>query len=119
MLLDSHVESGCLRHSDSEWSSPSFIILKPDPTVLPQWVNDFRKLNLNMIANNHPLPCIDEILKDCAKGKFFGKIDMTNAFFQMQVHPDDMKYLTIHTPWGKYEWMVMPMGVRNAPAVHQ
>jgi len=109
-LLDSHVESGRLRHSDSEWSSPSFIIPKPDPTVLPRWVNDFRKLNLNTIADNHPLPRIDEILKDCAKGKFFGKIDMTNAFFQTRVHPDDMKYLAIHTPWGKYEWTVMPMG---------
>lgn len=118
-LLDSHVDSGRLRHSDSKWSSPSFIIPKADPTVLPRWVNDFRKLNANTIVDNHPLPRIDEILKDCAKGKIFGKIDMTNAFFQTRVHPDDMKYLVIHTPWGKYEWPVMPMGVRNAPAMHQ
>lgn len=44
---------------------------------------------------------------------------MTNAFFQTCVHLDDMKYLAVHTPFGKYEWTVMPMGVRNAPAVHQ
>jgi hypothetical protein len=44
---------------------------------------------------------------------------MTNAFFQTCVHPDDMKYLAVHTPFGKYEWTVMPMGVCNAPAVHQ
>jgi len=118
-LLDSHLASGRLRPSESEFSSPAFIIPKADPSALPRWVNDFRLLNLNTVADNHPLPRIDEILKDCAKGKFFGKIDMTNAFFQTRVHPDDMKYLAVHTPFGKYEWTVMPMGVRNAPAVHQ
>jgi hypothetical protein len=118
-LIDSHIASGRLRPSESEFSSPAFIIPKADPNVLPRWVNDFRLLNLNTVADNHPLPRIDEILKDCAKGKFFGKIDMTNAFFQTRVHPDDMKYLAVHTPFGKYEWTVMPMGVRNAPAVHQ
>ncbi|KAG2047333.1 hypothetical protein BDR06DRAFT_1013955 [Suillus hirtellus] len=40
-LLDSHIESRRLRHLDSEWSSPSFIIPKPDPMVLLRWVNDF------------------------------------------------------------------------------
>jgi hypothetical protein len=113
-LLDTHLASGRLRPSESEFSSPAFIIPKADPTVLPRWVNDFRLLNLNTIPDNHPLPRIDEILKDCAKGRFFGKIDMTNSFFQTRVHPDDMKYLAVHSPFGKYEWTVMPMGVRNA-----
>ena len=44
---------------------------------------------------------------------------MTNTFFQTKVHPDDPKWLAVHTPWGLYEWLVMPMGVHNAPAVHQ
>ena len=71
------------------------------------------------MPDNHPLPQIEEILHDCVKGEFFAKIDMTNAFFQTKVHPDDVKWLAVHTPWGLYEWLVMPMGVRNAPAVHQ
>lgn len=119
VLLEQHIAAGRLRHSDSPHSSPAFIIPKADPTALPRWVNDFRKLNMNTVPDNHPLPRIDEILRDCAKGKVFGKIDMTNSFFQTKVHPDDMKFLAVHTPWGLYEWTVMPMGVRNAPAAHQ
>lgn len=119
VLLEQHVSAGRLRPSDSAHSSPAFIIPKADPTALPRWVNDYRQLNLNTVPDNHPLPRIDEILRDCAKGKVFGKIDMTNSFFQTKVHPDDMHLLAVHTPWGLYEWTVMPMGVRNAPAAHQ
>lgn len=119
ILLEQHVSAGRLRPSDSAHSSPAFIIPKADPTALPRWVNDFRQLNMNTVPDNHPLPRIDEILRDCAKGKVFGKIDMTNSFFQTKVHPDDMHLLAVHTPWGLYEWTVMPMGVRNAPAAHQ
>ena len=118
-LLQQHIDAGCLHPSNSPHSSPAFIIPKADPTTLPHWVNDFRELNLNTVPDNHPLPKIDEIQHDCAKGRFFAKIDMTNAFFQTKVHPDDVKWLAVHTPWGLYEWLVMPMGVRNAPAVHQ
>ena len=118
-LLQQHIDAGRLRPSNSSHSSPAFIIPKANPTALPRWVNDFRQLNLNTIPDNHPLPKIDEILRDCAKGEFFAKIDMTNTFFQTKVRPDDTKWLAVHTPWGLYEWLVMPMGVRNAPAVHQ
>jgi len=118
-LLEQHLAAGRLRPSSSAHASPSFIIPKADPTVLPRWVNDFRMLNANTVADNHPLPRIDEILADCARGKVFAKIDMTNSFFQTRVHPDDIHLLGVHTPFGLYEWTVMPMGVRNAPATHQ
>lgn len=118
-LLDQHIEAGRLRPSSSSFVSPAFLIPKKDPTVLPRWVNDYRALNANTVPDNHPLPRIDEILRDCAKGKIFGKIDMTNSFFQTRVHPDDIKYTAIDTPRGLHEWTVMPQGGRNAPATHQ
>ena len=46
-------------------------------------------------------------------------MDMTNSFFQMRVHPNDIHLTAIRTPWGLYEWTVMPQGGCNAPAMHQ
>lgn len=71
------------------------------------------------MPDRHPLPTVDEILSDCGKGKIFGKMDMTNSFFQTRVHPDDVQYTAVTTPFGLYEWLVMPQGCRNAPATHQ
>ena len=118
-LLDQHLAAGRIRESSSEYCSPSFLIPKADPTVLPRWVNDYRALNDNTVPDHYPLPRIETILSDCAKGSIWAKIDMTNSFFQTQVHPDDVKFTTVMTPFGLYEWVVMPMGCQNAPATHQ
>ena len=123
-LLDEHLLAGRLRPSSSEHASPSFCVPKyrdgvPDLTIPPRWVNDYRELNSNTIRDNFPLPRVDDILSDCARGKIFGKMDMTNSFFQTRVHPDDIHLTAVRTPWGLYEWTVMPMGGCNAPSTHQ
>jgi hypothetical protein len=86
---------------------------------LLHWVNDFRQLNENTITDSHPLPQIHNILNDCAKGRIWGTIDMTNSFFQTHMHPDHVHLTAVNTPLGLYEWLVMPMGLKNAPAIHQ
>ncbi|GLB45211.1 putative retrotransposable element tf2 155 kda protein type 1-like [Lyophyllum shimeji] len=118
-LIAQHLEAGRIRPSSSQFASPAFIIPKADPTVLPRWVNDYRELNANTVPDNHPIPRVDDILHDCAKGKYFSTIDMTNSFFQTPMHPDHVHLTAVSTPFGLYEWLVMPMGLRNAPAIHQ
>lgn len=118
-LLEGHLAAGRLRPSDSEFSSPAFLVPKADPTAMPRWVNDYRELNDNTVADKFPLPRIADILADCGKGMIWGKLDMTNAFFQTKVHPDHIKYTAVRTPFGLYEWVVMPQGCRNAPSTHQ
>ena len=44
---------------------------------------------------------------------------MTNSFFQTRVHPDDVNLTAVTTPFGLYEWLAMPMGLRNSPPIHQ
>ncbi len=81
VLLQQHLEAGQIQPLSSQFASPAFIIPKADLKVLPCWVNDYRELNANTIPDNHPLPHVDNILADLAKGKIWGKIDMTNSFF--------------------------------------
>jgi len=44
---------------------------------------------------------------------------MTNSFFQMHMHPDHIHLMAINTPLSLYKWLIMPMGLKNAPAIHQ
>ncbi|PIL33967.1 hypothetical protein GSI_03675 [Ganoderma sinense ZZ0214-1] len=118
-LLEQHLAAGRLHPSDSPYASPAFLVPKTDPAALPRWVNDYRVLNANTVPDMYPLPRISDILADCAKGTIWGKIDMTNAYFQMRVHPDDIKYTAVTTPFGLYKWTVMPQGCHNAPSTHQ
>jgi hypothetical protein len=118
-LIQQHLDAGRIRPSSSANASPAFLVPKSDTTVLPRWVNDYRSLNSNTITDSHPLPRVDDILADCAKGKIWSAIDMTNSFFQTRVHPDDVHLTAVTTPLGLYEWLVMPMGLRNSPAIHQ
>jgi hypothetical protein len=118
-LIDQHYAAGHIRPSSSQYTSPSFIIPKADTSVLPRWVNDYHMLNCATVPDNYPLSQMDDILADCAKGVIWGKIDMTNSFFQTLVHPEHIKYTAMLTPFGLWEWVVMPMGLRNSPATHQ
>jgi hypothetical protein len=118
-LIQQHLDTGRIWPSSSPHASPAFIIPKADASVLPRWVNDYQQLNKNTVTNSHLLPRIDDILNDCAKGKVWGTLDMTDSFFQTHMHPSDIPLTTVSTPFGLFEWTVMPMGLRNAPAIHQ
>jgi hypothetical protein len=117
-LIQQHLDAGCICPSSSPHASPAFIIPKLDPSVLPCWVNNYCQLNKNTITDSHPLPHIDNILNNYAKGKIWATIDMTNSFFQMHMHPSDIPLTAVSTPFSLFKWMVMPMGLRNAPAIH-
>ncbi|SCV72358.1 BQ2448_3895 [Microbotryum intermedium] len=122
-LLDQHLAAGRLCPSSSEYSLPAFIIPKKgmdtDPSIMPRWVNDYRILNAATVPDRTPLPLPDKILSVSARARFWSKIDMTNSFFQTKMAKEDIPKTAVATPWGLFEWVVMPMGLSNAPATHQ
>ena len=92
-LIKEHLDTGRIQPSNSPYLSLVFMVSKPDRSVLPRWANDYHQINTNTMTDSYPLPRIDNILADCAKGKIWGKLDMTNSFFQTQMHPDNIKYV--------------------------
>ena len=81
VLLQQHLDVGCICPSQAPSGSAPFIIPKSDPAVLPRWVNNYWQLNANTVNDSFPIPRIDDILEDCAKGKIWATLDMTNSFF--------------------------------------
>jgi hypothetical protein len=119
VLIQQHLDAGRIRPSNSEHAFPAFLVPKSDTAALPRWVNNYQILNGNTVLDAHPLPCVDDILADCAKGKIWSKLDMMNSFFQTRVHPDDVHLTAVTTLFGLYEWLAMPMGLRTSPTIHQ
>jgi hypothetical protein len=118
-LLDQHMKAGRIRRSTSQYASPSMIIPKKDPMALPRWVCDYRTLNSVTVKDRSPLPKVDKLIRTVATGKVFSILDQTNAFFQTRMREADIPLTAVKTPWGLMEWVVMPMGLTNAPATHQ
>ncbi|GAA5830263.1 hypothetical protein JCM3770_002640, partial [Rhodotorula araucariae] len=118
-MLEEHLVAGRLRPSTSPYASAAFVVPKRDPTADPRWVNDYRSINANTVKDRTPLPLPDVVLADAARARVWGKIDMTNAFFQTPMLAEDIEKTAIKTPWGLFEWTVMPQGLCNAPATHQ
>ncbi|CAI5705846.1 unnamed protein product [Peronospora effusa] len=47
----------------------------------------------------------------------FSSIDLTDGFYQILMRPSDIPLTAVSTPSGMlWEWLVMPQGLKNAPA---
>ena len=117
MLLE-HLNAGRLRYSSSPWASPAFLVSKGNGKF--RMVCDFRALNNVTVPDMYPMGNVQDILHRAArKGKIFAKLDCKDAFFQTLMKEEDIPKTAITTPLGLLEWVVMPQGIRNAPAAQQ
>jgi len=117
--IDDHVKAGRLVPSSSHISSGTLMTPKKDPELFPRIVHDYRALNENTVKDHTPLPRQEQILEFAARAKVRGKIDLVSAYYQHWVDEQDRHITAILTPWGLYEWTVMPQGLCNAVATWQ
>ena len=80
--------------------------------------HDYRPLNSITIPDRHPLPHIQEIIDHLQGMKIFSMLDLKWGYWHIQMHPDVEKTAFV-TSTGRYEYLVMPFGLRNAPASFQ
>jgi hypothetical protein len=110
--LKEMIDGGRIQPSNSPWGANVLFVPKPDGSY--RCVQDYRELNKKMKHDTYPLPRVDVHL-DMAHGVFWTKMDLLKGFYQLPMHPDSVKYTAFNTMLGKYEFLVMPMGLQNAP----
>ena len=109
---------GVLRKvNNSEYQSPSTIIPKKDNTV--RFITDFRKLNERIKRKPFPLPNIRDTLLELKGFEYGTSLDLNMGYYHIELHPDSRKYCTIVFPFGKYEYLRLPMGLCNSPDIFQ
>ena len=66
-----------------------------------------------------PLPRISDCLDAVAVAKFLSSFDLTSGFHQVPIKVSDIPKSAFCTKYGLYEYLTMPMGMTNSPAVFQ
>nr|CAI5849022.1 unnamed protein product [Callosobruchus analis] len=101
----------------SRWVSPIVPVLKPDGEL--RVCVDMRRANVAIMKENHPLPSIDLLLPKIRKAKWFSKLDIKNAFYQVELHPNSRYITTFMTSKGLYQYKRLMFGITCAPELFQ
>ncbi|CAH0486080.1 unnamed protein product [Peronospora farinosa] len=114
-FFDGRRKAGHVRESISPHSSPTFCVKK----ATGGWriVHAFNKLNEATIPAQTPIPRKDMVLNTMSGSEIYSAIDLTDGFYQILMRDSDIPFTAVSTPSGMlWEWLVMPQGLKNAPA---
>ena len=117
-ILEEYKQRGWIEPSFSEWGAPAFVVPKK---VKGEWrlVVDYRDLNHVTEHDAYQLPLIGDMLNRHGSKKVFTVLDMKKGYHQMPLATSSRPYTAMTTPFGLWQWRVMPMGAKNGNAAFQ
>ena len=111
------MKEGVIEPSKSDWASPMVIVKKKDNSL--RICVDYRKLNAETEIDAYPMPRIDDILDQIGQAKYLSTLDLARGYWQVPVANEDRHKTAFTTPFGLYQFTVMPFGLSGAPATFQ
>jgi hypothetical protein len=105
--------------SFSDWAAPIVPVVKSDGKSV-RICGDF-KVTINQVARveRYPLPRVEDLYAKLSGGQKFTKLDLKNAYLQVELDDASKRYVTINTQRGLFRYNRLPFGVSSAPAIFQ
>ncbi|XP_031347079.1 uncharacterized protein K02A2.6-like [Photinus pyralis] len=102
--------------NSSEWATPIVPVLKKNGQV--RICGDFKiTLNPHLHINKYPVPKIDDLLVSLKNCAIFSKIDLSQAYAQIELDDESKKLVTINTHKGLFQCNTLPYGVASSPGI--
>lgn len=102
----------------SDWAAPTVPVVKADGNI--QICGDYKfTVNTATSVESYPLPRIEDLLASIGKSKVFSKLDLANAYQQLELEDESKNLVTISTQCSLFHYNRLPFGVSSAPAIFQ
>jgi len=107
LLAEKYIEESI----SSPYQAPLLVVPKksPDGKTKKRLCVDYRALNKITKRDGYQMPILDESLRT-GEAKFFTKIDLQSAFWQIPVLPRDREKTAFSFQGKLFCWKVMPLG---------
>src|SRR5947199_4853564 len=115
--LEENLAKGSIRESCSSAGYPILFVPKKNGKL--RLCVDYRQLNSITIKNRYPLPRIDETIDKINGATYFTKLDLQGAYSLVRMKEGEEWKTTFRTRYSLYKYLVMPMGLTNAPTSFQ
>ena len=112
------LDGGAIRPSQSPWCNAVVLMRKKDGSL--RFCIDFRRLNARTKKYAYPLPHMQETMESMVGTRHFSCMDLKSGFWQVQMDEESRQYTAFTVgSMGVYEFLHMPYGLCNAPAMFQ
>lgn len=110
--IQSLLDNKIIQKSKSPWSCPAFYVNKNAEIErgVPRLVINYKPLNSVLEWIRYPIPNKKDLITRLSNATIFSKFDLKSGFWQIQIHPKHRYKTAFTTPFGHYEWNVMPFG---------
>ena len=117
--LDRLVKEGTIEPVEfSKWATPIVPIVKEDGTI--RICGDYKQtINQAAKLNNYLIPKIEDLYATLGGGTEFTKLDLSQAYQQLELDEESQKYTTINTHKGLFRYKRLPFGISSAPGIFQ
>ena len=108
---------GIIRRSSSPWASLLHMVTNASGGWRP--CGDYRRFNNVTVPDRYPVPHIQDLSAQLAGRRVFSKVDLIRGYHQIPMAAADIPKTAVITPFGLYDFLRMPFGLKNAAQAFQ